>query len=67
MDTEMLLRIEAPHFCAGIVTRGPPHQVVLAAPIVRYMLGWNPERVVQYSLGKGWDCHLVTIKPFQQK
>lgn len=39
----VLVRIEAPHFVAGIVF--DRRRVVEAAPIVRYMRGWLAERV----------------------
>jgi hypothetical protein len=50
-----MIRIVAPHFVAGVVfneiERGT---VVQAAPIVRYMLGWNAARVKSYCKQKRW-------------
>ena len=46
------LRIEAPHFVARVeVLDG---QVVQAAPIVRYMLGWPETRVRIHAISKRW-------------
>jgi len=50
--TETLICITAPHFTAGIVARDG--RVIEAAPIVRFMKGWNGERVATYCKRKGW-------------
>ena len=49
---DVLIRIEAPHFVAGIEARGG--RVVRAAPILAYMLGWDGARVAQYAKRRGW-------------
>lgn len=54
---ETLARIEAPHFVAGIVARNG--RVAEAAPIVRYMVGWNGQRVADYCRRKRWTCARV--------
>lgn len=59
--TGTLARIVAPHFVCGIVINNG--RVVEAAPIVRYMLGWNPHRVLAYTLRKGWT---ITSLPEQK-
>lgn len=52
----MLLRITAPHFCAGIevgVTDGR------CAPILHYMRRWSLQRIKEYCASKRWTCELV--------
>lgn len=43
-----MLRILAPHFCAGLVIGER------AAPIISYMTGWSEAQVRQYCARKGW-------------
>jgi len=47
VDKRILIRITAPHFCAGI-TNGR------AAPILQYMRGWTVKRIQAYCVAKGW-------------
>lgn len=49
---EEILRIDAPHFCADIVLYNK--EVVQVAPILRYMHGWQLQRVIGYVRKKGW-------------
>ena len=51
---DVLVRIEAPHFVAGIEARAG--RVVRAAPILAYMLGWDGARVAQHAQRRGWRC-----------
>jgi hypothetical protein len=52
--TTGLLRINAPHFCAGAdVTGGIVSGNV--APIIRYMRGWRIERVRSYCRQVQWQ------------
>lgn len=60
----MLARIEAPHFVCGIVLRGSA--VVEAAPIVRYMIGWQARKVRSYCDGKGWRIARVIWQEHKQ-
>lgn len=53
-----LISIDAPHFCAGVVT-GPTGIVVRWAPILAYMKGWRAERVLDYAARKGWNTLLI--------
>ena len=53
----MLAQITAPHFCAGIVLADD--EVVEAAPILRYMVGWYRDRVRTYCNSKGWKVRVV--------
>jgi hypothetical protein len=57
---EVLARISANHFVAGIVLRSAV--VVEAAPIVHYMLGWSARRVADYCRSKGWTIERVPAK-----
>lgn len=41
------MRIEAPHFVAGLI---------IDAPIVKYMIGWNTAKVKEYCNKKNWSC-----------
>lgn len=56
LEVTRLLRIEAPHFVAGIVfTRTVSGwRVTQAAPIIHYMTPWPPERIKVYLQQKGW-------------
>lgn len=50
--THMLVRVEAPHFVAGLEVRNG--KVAHAAPIIGYMLGWKWVNASQYLQRKGW-------------
>lgn len=47
---DVLVRIEAPHFVAGVVPG------VAAAPIVRYIRAWSPARIRAYCHRQKWRC-----------
>lgn len=47
-----LVRIEAPHFVAGVVVG------VRAAPIVAYMTHWRLGQILAYCARKGWRARL---------
>ena len=47
--------IDAPHFCAGAVVFN--NTVTCAAPIIKYMVGWTPERVESYCAKKKWGVY----------
>lgn len=48
-----MIRITAPHFCAGVVL-GRAELVVRGAPILGYMIGWSRAHVIGYAARKGW-------------
>lgn len=48
-----MLRITAPHFCAGIVRGGG------CAPIIRYMRGWTLRQIREYCARKGWQVEVM--------
>ena len=53
----MLAQIEAPHFTAGIVLAD--NVVTEAAPIVKYMIGWNRNYVRHYCQQKRWQISII--------
>ncbi len=60
-----LLRVTAPHFCAGAVWQRDGDgewTCTEAAPILRWMLGKTPTYVQQYLGRKGWDYDWVEGK-----
>jgi hypothetical protein len=49
---DRLISIVGPNFAAGLITnRGV---VVRAAPILRYMIGWRIDHVLEYARSRGW-------------
>lgn len=48
-----LVRITAPHFCAGLEVGGR------FAPILHYMRGWTLGRVLAYAARKGWQAETL--------
>ncbi len=56
---EVLIRIVAPHFVAGIVAKDG--RVIAAADILRYMERekWDGRRVAAYCKAKGWTWERV--------
>lgn len=47
-----MIQIDAGYFCAGIVlSKGI---VTVSAPIVKYMLGWSRQMVINYCIKKRW-------------
>lgn len=50
----MLIRITAPHFCAGIDTERK-----LIAPIIAYMRDWSVDRIRAYCRKKGWAMQVL--------
>ena len=51
-----LVRIEAPHFVAGALLEDG--RVVRAAPILRYVVGWDVVRLLEYAERKRWRASL---------
>ncbi len=55
-----LIRIRAPGFVAGVVLAVKANRITLAAPILRYMLGWSEEQLVTFLAERpGWDVESV--------
>jgi hypothetical protein len=57
--TVITVRIEAPHFVAGVDVDEKDDRVVHAAPIVSYMRGWSAARVLAYCAKKDWSVMLL--------
>lgn len=59
--SDRVLRIEAPHFVAGVGFKEfmQGEFVSHAAPIVRYMMGWTEAKVREYCASKGWKVDSV--------
>lgn len=57
---ETLAQIAAPHFTAGLVL--VDDVVTVAAPILRYMIGWNADTVRSYVRNRGWKIARVRTK-----
>lgn len=47
-----MIRITAPHFCAGFVADSVVTKE--CAPILSYMRGWTGRQVADYCKRKGW-------------
>jgi hypothetical protein len=47
-----LIRIEAPHFVAGVIVGER------AAPVISYMRGWTVTQILGYCERKGWSARL---------
>ena len=58
-DPEILFVIDASHFYCGVIVRHG--RVIRAAPIVRYLTGWDRERVQRYAQRRGWRVEVVLL------
>jgi len=58
--SRVVIAIDAPHFYAGLVAEDG--RVTETAPILRYMMGWDGERVAAYCRRKGWTWIRVEEK-----
>jgi len=54
---ELLAQIRADKFTAAIVLRDD--RVIVAAPIVRYMVGWKRDSVRSYCKLRHWEIAVV--------
>jgi hypothetical protein len=52
-----LVRITGEFFCAGVEHKNG--FVVRAAPILKYMIGWNGSKVAAYCNKRGWKWEKV--------
>jgi hypothetical protein len=53
----LLYRVKAPKFVAGL--EASEGWVVKTAPILKYLMGWSIESVVEYCQRKGWSLEGV--------
>lgn len=54
----MLIRIVAPHFVAGLEWNENSNQVIKAAPIIHYMMGWHIRQIEEYCNNKEWSMEV---------
>lgn len=52
-----MIQIDAPHFCAGAELYDG--KVVRAAPIIKYMKGWDIHRIKMYCKKKKWKLEII--------
>lgn len=50
---EILIQVTAPHFVAGVVAWNG--RIQEAAPILRYMVGWDAQKFTSYTAKRGWS------------
>jgi hypothetical protein len=55
--SSLLLRITARHMVAGVIV--DHGSVVIAADILRYMIGWTQEKVLNYCRVKNWRVEIL--------
>lgn len=55
----MLCQITAPHFVVGI-TVDKDDKVVGVAPIVKYMMNWPYQKVLDYCKKKDWILEVIS-------
>ena len=53
----MLYQISSNYFTAGFITKA--NKVIEAAPIIKYMIGWPLEKVLNYVTKKRWEYILL--------
>jgi hypothetical protein len=49
----MIIHLDSGYFNAGVIVKDD--RVVIAAPILKYMVGWSDVQVIAYAIRKGWD------------
>lgn len=49
-----MIIISAPHFVAGLELN-KENVCINAAPIIKYMIGWDAMRIIEYCKKKGWS------------
>lgn len=54
-----LVRVVAPHFVAGFESDGS--RVVLAAPILKYLVGKSEAYARHYIKQKGWTANVCAV------
>lgn len=58
--SETLVRIDAPHFCAGIIIADD--RCIKAAPILAWSIGRNAAYLRKYFADKGWKATVLLNK-----
>jgi hypothetical protein len=54
-----LVRVEAPHLCAGVIVDRETAIVVYAAPILRWSVGKNIEHLVAWATKNGYKIEEI--------
>ena len=49
---EIIITIDSGYFNAGVVLF--ENRVITVAPIVKYMMGWDVQKIENYCYKKGW-------------
>lgn len=49
---EKLIRVTSSYFCAGVIAKN--EIIINAAPILKYMIGWNAITFKNYCIKKGF-------------
>lgn len=49
----MLYQIQSSYFTAGCVSEN--EKIIVAAPIIKYMIGWTEKEMIQYCQKKNWQ------------
>ena len=66
MDHELLIRIDAPLFCGGLVCQfiDGEYVAVDSAPVLKDMIGWDIDRILNYTRTRTHAAVSVTaVKP----
>jgi hypothetical protein len=59
--SETLVRVNAPHFCAGLIITGD--RCTEAAPILAWAIGKRADYLRSYFAGKRWAATIVKPAP----
>jgi len=54
---ERLIRIESKYFVAGVIFN-ENYICIKAAPIIKYMVGWEATKFINYCKSKGWKLYV---------
>lgn len=61
MADEIIVQVDAPHFCAGLVFKNGV--VISTAPILSWAMGKDIEYLAKYFKKKGWKTDARKINP----
>ena len=59
----LLIRIDAPYFCAGLECQfnEGEYVAVYSAPVIKNMIGWDIDRILNHCRGKNWSTHVSSV------
>lgn len=52
-----MIRIDAPHFCAGAIVQNG--KIVKSAPIIKWMINKTVAQIMSYCKQKNWSCEYL--------